>query len=85
MPTYFCFIESDVSSTPHMEPLDAATEDEARAQAQILLQTHASGVAVTIVLDEVEIATLHRATLPGRSPRLPISADQAESPPRAGC
>ncbi len=43
-----------------MQPLDAATEDEARAQAQALLTTHASGIAAHILLDDVRIATIRR-------------------------
>ncbi len=56
----FCFIERDITGTPHMQPLDAATEDEARAQAQALLTTHASGIAAHILLDDVRIATIRR-------------------------
>ncbi|WP_269515367.1 hypothetical protein [Brevundimonas subvibrioides] len=60
MPTYFCFIERDIIGTTHMEALDADSEDEARAEAEALLQTHASGIAAHILLDDVRIATLRR-------------------------
>ena len=60
MPTYFCFIERDILDTPHMEPLDADSEEEAREQAEALLRTHASGIAAHILLDEVRIATIRR-------------------------
>ena len=46
MPTYFCFIESDILRIPHMEPLSAETDDEAFAQARALLRNHASGIAI---------------------------------------
>lgn len=60
MPTYFCFIERDIMGTPHIEALDAESENEARAQAEALLRTHASGIAAHILLDEVRIATIRR-------------------------
>ncbi len=60
MPTYFCFIERDIIGTPHMEPLDADSEDQARAQAEALLSTHASGIAAHILLDDRRIATIRR-------------------------
>lgn len=64
MPTFFCFIERNVAAVPHMEPLDATTEEEARAQAAELLQSHVSGVAAHIVLEDVQIATIHRLKQP---------------------
>lgn len=64
MPTYFCFIESDILRTPHMEPLSADSDDEAFAQAQALLRTHASGVAAHILLNDARIGTV-RASPPG--------------------
>jgi hypothetical protein len=64
MPTYFCFIESDILRTPHMEPLSADTDDEALAEAEALLRTHAGGIAAHILLNEARIGTV-RASLPG--------------------
>jgi hypothetical protein len=58
MPTYFCFIESDILRTPHMEPLSADTDDEAFAQARALLRTHASGIAAHILLNDARIGTV---------------------------
>ncbi|CAL1690421.1 hypothetical protein MMB232_00544 [Brevundimonas subvibrioides] len=66
MPIYFCFIERDIMGTPHMEALDAESEAEARAQAEALLQTHTSGIAAHILLDDVRIATIRRLA---RDPR----------------
>lgn len=56
--TYFCFIESDTLSVPHMEPLAARTADEARLEAQALLRQHASGVAAHVFLGEDRIHSL---------------------------
>lgn len=63
MSTYFCFIERDIMGTPHMEALDAESEDEARVKAEALLRTHASGIAAHILLDDVRIATIRRLGL----------------------
>lgn len=46
--TYFCFVESDILSVPHMEPLAALTAEEAREEAVRLLAQHASGVAAHV-------------------------------------
>lgn len=61
MHTYFCFIERDILGTPHMEPLTAESEDEARAQALALLRTHASGIAAHILRDDARVATIRRS------------------------
>lgn len=59
--TYFCFIERDIIGTPHMEPLDAESDDEARKEAVALLRTHASGIAAHILHDNVRVATIRRS------------------------
>jgi hypothetical protein len=56
--TYFCFIESDILSVPHMEPLAAETLEEAREEARRLLATHASGIAAHVVLGEDRVASV---------------------------
>lgn len=56
--TYFCFIERDIIGTPHMEPLTAGSDDEARSEALALLRTHASGIAAHILHDNVRVATI---------------------------
>lgn len=58
MPTYFCFIERDVMSTPHMEALEAETPEQALAQAEALLRTHASGIAAHVILDGRRIGSV---------------------------
>lgn len=63
MPTYFCFIERDILSTPHMEPLTAETETEAVAEARALLAAHASGIAAHVLCDDVLVATVRRESL----------------------
>lgn len=62
MPIYFCFIESGILRTPHMEPLAADTDEEAFAQAKALLRTHASGIAAHVLLNDARIGTV-RASL----------------------
>lgn len=59
--TYFCFIESDVLSIPHVEPLMAQTEAEALAEASALLRTHASGIAAHVLCGEERIGTVRPA------------------------
>ena len=56
--TYFCFIESDILSVPHMEPLVAPTADEARQEAEALLRQHASGVAAHVFAGEERIHSI---------------------------
>lgn len=58
MKTYFCFIESDVLSTPHVEPLMAVTAPEALQEAAALLRTHASGIAAHVLCGEARIGTV---------------------------
>lgn len=58
MPTYFCFIERDIMGTPYMEPLMADTADEALAEAEALLRTHASGIAAHILLNDERVGTV---------------------------
>ena len=58
MPIYFCFIERDLIDTPYMEPLLAETHDEALAEAEALLRTHASGIAAHILLNDARVGTV---------------------------
>ncbi|MDP3377080.1 MAG: hypothetical protein Q8S53_01850 [Brevundimonas sp.] len=58
MKTYFCFIECDVLSIPHVEPLMARTDAEALEEAAALLQTHASGIAAHVLCGEERIGTV---------------------------
>lgn len=60
--TYFCFIESDVLSTPHVEPLMARTDAAALEEAAALLATHASGIAAHVLCGETRIGTVRPAT-----------------------
>jgi len=59
--TYFCFIESDVLSIPHVEPLMAQTDTEALQEAAALLETHASGIAAHVLCGEDRIGTVRPA------------------------
>lgn len=56
--TYICFIESDILSVPHMEPLSAQTLDDARIEARRLLATHASGIAAHVFAGEERVISL---------------------------
>jgi hypothetical protein len=58
--TYFCFIESDILSVPHMEPLLAEKLEDAKAEAEALLGQHASGYAAHIFEDDEKVATIRR-------------------------
>lgn len=63
--TYFCFIESDILSVPHMEPLMAEELDDARAEAEALLGQHASGYAAHVFEDDEKVATIRRESRSG--------------------
>lgn len=58
--TFFCFIESDILSVAHMEPLTAEELDEAKAEAEALLGQHASGYAAHVFEDDRKVATIRR-------------------------
>lgn len=60
--TYYCFIDSRFSNTPHMEALDADSLEQAKAEARRLMSQHASAVAARIFLDDDEVAVLQRGT-----------------------
>lgn len=58
--TFFCFIDSDLMSAPHMEPLAADTVDEARREAERLLYAHASGYAAHDFKGDERLLTIRR-------------------------
>lgn len=66
MLTYFCFIESEILTTPHMEPLMANSDEEARREGEVLLHSHASGVAAHVLLGDRLVATIRKAPAPRR-------------------
>lgn len=69
MKTYFCFIESDVLSTAHVEPLMAETDAGALEEAAALLRTHASGIAAHVLCGEERVGTIRPVpTRPGSEP-----------------
>jgi hypothetical protein len=63
--TYFCFIESEILSVPHMEPLAAETVEDAREEAERLLLDHASGYAAHVFRDDDRLLTIRRPDRPG--------------------
>ncbi|MDQ8027394.1 MAG: hypothetical protein REJ23_01610 [Brevundimonas sp.] len=56
--TYMCFIESDILTVPHMEPLAAASDAAARQEAAQLLEQHRSGFAAHVFLEDRRICTV---------------------------
>lgn len=66
VPTYFCFIESELLNVPHMEPLMATSDRDARREAETLMAQHASAVAAHVLLDDRLIATIRREPGPRR-------------------
>ncbi|RYF31454.1 MAG: hypothetical protein EOO23_02510 [Comamonadaceae bacterium] len=72
--TFFCFIESDILSVPHMEPLAADTLAEAKDEAEALLGQHASGYAAHVFEGDDKLATIRRE---GRSN--PLVSDRQAS------
>lgn len=56
--TYFCFIESNIMSVPHMEPLVADHLDAAKTEAEALLAQHASGYAAHVFEDDERVASI---------------------------
>lgn len=62
--TYFCFIESSVLSTPHMEPLAASSRTEAVEEAAVLMMQHSSALAAHVFLDEERVETILASVSP---------------------
>jgi len=56
--TYFCFIESRLSSVPHMEPLYVEDAETALEKARGLMSEHASATAAHVFYQDQRIATL---------------------------
>jgi hypothetical protein len=72
---WFCFIESTILTVPHMEPLVADDLDEAKLEAEALLDQHASGYVAHIFDGDEQVASVRRgkpwsdgAPAPGPSP-----------------
>lgn len=56
--TFICFIESNVSSAPHMEPLMASGVREAIEEARGLMAQHSSAIAAHIFLGDERVETI---------------------------
>lgn len=56
--TYICFVESDILSVPHMEPLAAESDAEAHDEAMEVLLQHHSGVAAHVFAGERRVCTV---------------------------
>ncbi len=59
--TYFCYIESAISTVPHMEPLSASTLEEALVEAAGLMTHHTSATQARVFSDGRELAGLAAA------------------------
>lgn len=59
--TYFCFIASLILSVPHMEPPTDDDLDEARLEAEALLNQHSSRYAARVFGDDERVASIRRA------------------------
>jgi hypothetical protein len=59
---YFCFIEFTSRSVPHMEPLVADDLDEAKLEAEALLDQHASGYIARVFDGDEQVASVRRET-----------------------
>lgn len=71
--TYFCFIEIGAGKVPHMEPLDADTLHDAKAQAAAMLLRHSTGTTARVVKDGEHLATVNRLLNGGLRPRIDAS------------
>lgn len=56
--TYFCFIESEILTVPHMEPLLATAHEDAIVEARDLMGLHSSAIAAHIFDGEERVATV---------------------------
>ena len=56
--TYFCFIESRLSSVPHMEPLSVDDAETAIERTRRLMSEHPNAVAAHVFRGDERIATL---------------------------
>lgn len=61
--TYFCYVESEILSVPHMEPLDADCPTAATVEALQLLRRHSSGLAAHVFDGDTRIASVRREEL----------------------
>lgn len=57
---YFCYIDCEALSIPHMEPLDAATAEDARREALSLLSQHSSAIAAHVYFGDERLCTIPR-------------------------
>ncbi|GEM_PF-1351512 len=56
--TFFCFIESDNSSVPHMEPLVSATLTDALEEARDLMRLHSRAVVAHVHRGDERMETI---------------------------
>ncbi|MFN4040892.1 MAG: hypothetical protein ACK4I0_04430 [Brevundimonas sp.] len=56
--TYFCFVECEILSVPHMEPLAADDAESALEEARSLMRRHSSAIAAHVFQGEARIGTV---------------------------
>ena len=55
---YFCFVECEAWSVPHLEPLDAITAEDARLEALHLLSRHSSGQTAHVYFGDEPVCSI---------------------------
>ncbi|QBX36491.1 hypothetical protein E4M02_13810 [Brevundimonas sp. S30B] len=58
--TYFCFVECEILSVPHMEPLAAEDVGTALEEARRLMKRHSSAIAAHVFQGEARVGTVVR-------------------------
>ena len=56
--TYFCFIESENSTVPHMEPIPVLDRQEALDRARAMLAQHSRATMAKVFHDDELVATM---------------------------
>lgn len=56
--TFSCYIESNILTVPHMEPLEAESVDDAKSEAERLLYAHSSGYAAPVFREDQRLLTI---------------------------
>jgi hypothetical protein len=58
--TFFCYIYSHGSETPHMEALDSLTLNQARARSIRMLNEHRAAIRAELFSDDQRVAVISR-------------------------
>lgn len=74
--TFICFIESEGSSVPHMEPMTADNLATALVEARRMLGTHSRPLAAHVFKDDQRVETI----IPDRSSASAQQSDATKTP-----